>query len=197
MVLIWLRHYPTNTVLAAMFGTNTSTVTRIIRSTIPIMYHHLKHFVSWPTAQEWSLMQKTWEMFPTAVGCIDGTLHKINRPTENQQLFYSGHRHFHGMSTQVIVDVHRNIRYVKSGFQGSANDAGQFLHLPSIGPGKELDFPPDCCLLGDKAYANRYPVITPFRRNQIGAGLDGDIQLIFNIELARHRVIIEHTISYI
>ena len=142
-------------------------------------------------------MPRRWEMFPNAVGCIDGTLHEINRPSENQHLFFSGHRRYHALSTQIIVDINKNIRYFKSGFEGHHNDAAQFLELPPIGPGAALDFPADCVLLGDKGYANRYPVITPFRRNQIAAGVDGTFQLMYNTEVASCRIIIEHVISYV
>ena len=64
------------------------------------------------------------------------------------------------------------------------NDAGQFMRLPAIGPGQELDFPAQCYILGDRGYANRYPVITPFRRNQLAVDLsDRNAQIIFNEEL--------------
>jgi hypothetical protein len=44
--------------------------------------------------------------FPiSAVGCMDGTPHEIYRPeAELQWEFYSGHRHYHLMNTQLIVD---------------------------------------------------------------------------------------------
>lgn len=94
--------------------------------------------------------------------------------------------------------MHGHIRYLKTGFHGRLNDAGQFLQLPVNGPGQQLDFPPDCYLLGDRGYANRYPIITPFRRNQLAAeGPGRNAQLINNEELSRVRVKVEHTISFL
>ena len=198
MVLIWLRQYPTYSLLSVMFGTTSTTVSRVIRSTIPILYHHLKSFIVWPSTLQWKSLQNSWEMFPYAVGCIDGTLHEINIPDHQQQRYYSGHRHFHALSSQVIVDVFGNIRFIYTGFEGGTNDAGQFLRLPPIGPGQQLDFPPDCFLLGDKGYANRYPVIAPFRQNNVrAAGVNAVGKKLYNTEHAKVRIIVEHTISYI
>ena len=83
MTLNWFRHYPTNGLLAAMFGTNVSMITRVIKSNLPVLYHHLQNCIQWPTAQEWSAMRQRWEMFPQAVGRIDGILHEINHLTVN------------------------------------------------------------------------------------------------------------------
>ena len=102
----------------------------------------------------------------------------------------------HCFSTQIIVDARGHIRFAQSGFHGRMNDAGQFLQLPRIGPGLPLDFPAVCYILGDKGYANRYPVITLFRRNHPAANqADRDAQSTFNEELSRCRVIVEHTFS--
>ena len=82
-------------------------------------------------------------MFPNAVGCIDCTLHKVNQPTANQHLFYSGHPVFpfnKYADNYGCVQTYQ-IRFIISGFQGSANDTSQHLRLPPIVLRKELDFP--------------------------------------------------------
>ena len=148
--------------------------------------------VQWPNRAEWLTMCGTFEHFHFAVGCIDGILHRINRPKSvPQELYYSGYKKMHCSSTQIIVDAHGHIRYLKTGFHGRMNDAGQFLQLPAIGPGIALESPENCYLLGDKGYANRYPVLTGFRRNQFAADAQtADAQHIFNEELSRVRVIV-------
>ena len=83
--------------------------------------------------------------------------------------------------------------YVQSGFLGHMNDAGQYALMPNIGDGQHLDFLPDVYLLGDKGYANNYPILT---RYQLGAGADRDIKIIFNTELSSRRVFVEHVISH-
>ena len=84
---LWMRHYPTNTPLATMFGTNESKVSVFIRNNLTVLYYHLQNFVQWPTTQEWSAVPRRWEMFPNTVRCIDGTLREIHCPSVNQHLF--------------------------------------------------------------------------------------------------------------
>ena len=80
---------------------------------------------------------------PLVVGMIDATSNRIYKPkTERETLYYSGHRHFHCVHTQIIVDNNGVLRYIKSGFKGHNNDATTFRQLSSIGPNEQLDFPP-------------------------------------------------------
>lgn len=84
--------------------------------------------------------------FPDAVGCIDGTPHEIYRPeVEPQWEFYSGHRHYHLMNTQLIVDSLGSIVFLQAGFLGSMNDAGNFHLMERIGPGTNYDMPHGAC----------------------------------------------------
>ena len=142
-------------------------------------------------------MANTWEEFPTAVGIIDGAKTQINRPdNEPQHEFYNGHSRVHCMSTQIIVDVNGNIVYVQSGFWGHTNDAAQFEFLPPVGPGLELDFPSELCLLGDNGYANNWPVLTKCKANERRPNLDAADRRMFNAAHASRRIAVEHSISY-
>ena len=48
----------------------------------------------------------TFYNFPIVVGMIDGTIHRINRPSNAEQAeFYRGEKRCHFMSTQFIVDA--------------------------------------------------------------------------------------------
>ena len=86
---------------------------------LPFFCEQVKAYLVWPTVAEWRAMRETWAKLPSAVGAIDGTFHRIYRPeVEPQELYYSGHRHFHCMHTQVVVDVHGTICYIESGYQG-------------------------------------------------------------------------------
>ena len=85
-------------------------------------------------------LRDNWPELKGAVGCIDGTSHRINRPTENQGLFYSGNRHMHCIHTQVIIDNCKRIRYIKFGFLGHNNDATTYHLMDPIGPAEEHKF---------------------------------------------------------
>jgi hypothetical protein len=69
-------------------------------------------------------MANNWPDMPNVVGAIDGTSHAIQRPSaEPERLFYSGHRHYHCLHTQIIIDNNNNICYIHSGFLGHLNDS--------------------------------------------------------------------------
>ena len=102
------------------------------------------------------------------MGCIDGTLHEIYRPqVEPQRDFFSGHRHYHLMNTQLIVDNAGNIVCLQAGFLGSLNDAANFNLMERIGAGTNYDMPPDAVLLADKGNGDIPPLLTPFHAAQI------------------------------
>ena len=112
LVLLWLRSYNTYHMLSALFNVSVSTVKDEIRTLIPVFYLKLKTYITWPTIEEWRNMKETWGKIANAVGAIDGTSHEIYRPsTEPQHLFYSGHRKYHAIHSQVIVDTYGKIRY--------------------------------------------------------------------------------------
>lgn len=197
MVLMWLRTYPSYATLSLMFDVSRSTVFNIIHSMIQPLHDLYAGGVRWPTVAEWVSFGGKWHDMPSVVGMIDATSHRIYRPkTERETLYYSGHRHFHCVHTQIIVDNNGVLRYIKSGFKGHNNDATTFRQLPAIGPNEELDFPPNHYLLADKIYPSRYPLITPFSAAQI---LRRPLQeravcRRFNRKLSKRRMIVEHTI---
>ena len=62
--------------------------------------HHMANL------QKWRELLNTFYSFPNAVGMIDGTIHRINRPSNAEQAeFYRGDKRCHFMSTQLVVDA--------------------------------------------------------------------------------------------
>ena len=85
-----------------------------------------------------------WEEFPNVVDAIDTTPHEIYRPLiKPQRPFYSGYQHYHFMNTQLVMDNGGHIRFVQAGFLGSTHDAVSFRLMGPIGPGRNLDLPPN------------------------------------------------------
>ena len=200
LTFMWLRKYPCLDTLALMFDISLSTVCSIIYRVVPILWRYFRNQVSWPNLAEWNSMRGNWRYFPNAVGCIDGTPHEIYRPqVEPQRDFFSGHRHYHIINTQLIVDNVGNIVFLQAGFLGSLNDAGNFNLMERIGPGTNNDMPLDVVLLADKGYGDIPPLLTPFRAAQIRR-LPRHVQRMarrFNRRLSRCRIIIEHTIKHV
>ena len=124
--------------------------------------------MQWPTLAKWTEIIGNWNKLLVTVGAIDGTSSEIDRPkTNSQELYFSGHRHFHTIHTQVVVDNAGIICHIQSGFQGHQNDAEQFGMMPQIGYNAELNFPQNVVLSADKIYPSRYPLVTPYTRRQL------------------------------
>ena len=133
------------------------------------------------------------------MGCIDGTPHEVYRPlTEPQREFFSGHRHYQLMNTQLIMDNLGNIVFLQAGFLGSMNDAGNFHMMERIGPGADNDMPVGVVLLADKGYGHIPPLLAPFRQTQIRRmnRVEQHQARRFNRQLSKCRVLVEHTIKH-
>jgi len=124
--------------------------------------------VQWPTINEWREKRSSWTKLESAVGVIDSTSTEIYHPQiEPQELNFSGHRHFHAIHTQVVIENSGCICYAEARFLGHQNDAKQFTMMQQIGVNGPLHFPEDCVLLADKIYPNRHPTVTLFTTQQI------------------------------
>ena len=156
VVFIWLWRYPSSSDLSTIFLVSPTVIERNIHLLIPLLRQFFRNYVRWPSDAEWLERFGRWDNLPGAVRVIDGTLHEIFRPiTEPQELYYSGRSRYHCFSTQIVTDNEGNIVFVKCGFHGRMNDAGQWEQIvPPIGQGMPLSVPPNTYLLADKGYPN-------------------------------------------
>lgn len=194
LVFIWLRTYPLYCTLVSQFGVSISTVKREVRRLTSVLEAKLRHYLQWPSDQDWRSLRGNWRRVPCAVGSIDGTSHEIYRPVHNQERYYSGHRNYHCLHTQVVIDNLGIIRFVETGFYGRLNDAQQFTLMTRIGD--QLPFPEDCFLLGDKIYSNRHPIMTPYTQVQIRQrhGHERHRAIRVNRNIYRYRTSVERAI---
>ena len=124
--------------------------------------------MQWPTINEWREKRSSWTKLESAVGVIDSTSTEIYHPKiEPQELNFSGHRHFHAIHMQVVIENAGCICYAEARFLGHQNDAKQFTMIQQIGIYGPLHFPEDRALLADKIYPNRHPTFTLFTTQQI------------------------------
>lgn len=126
-------------------------------------------------------------------GQILGTPHKIYRPqVGNQREYFSGHRRYYLMNTQLIVDNLGNIVFLQA---GSLSDDGNFMLMETIGPCTDYDMPMDVVLLADKGYGDTNLLLTPFRTAQIRC-LPRDEKILVRRFKYLCRIIVEHTIKH-
>ena len=94
------------------------------------------------------------------------------------------------------MDNEGHIRFVQAGFLGSTHDAVSFRLMEPIGPGRNLDLPPNAKLLADKAYPDGGSLLTLVRANQMPLlnKRDRGRARRFNTLLSKMRVKIEHVL---
>ncbi|XP_031555303.1 uncharacterized protein LOC116292177 [Actinia tenebrosa] len=140
LVMMWLRKYSYIDTLALWFDIDPTSVIRIIYRTLPVMWRYFQNQITWPNLAEWRNLMGSWPELPNAVGAIDATPHEIYCPlAEPQRPFYSGHRHYHCLNTQLVMDNESHIRFLQAGFLGSTHDATAYRLMQPIGPGLVLD----------------------------------------------------------
>ena len=117
LVFIWLRQYLKLHVLAYIFGISKSAVAEEIYHVVPILFTNYRRYIKWHSIRQWSQFLDTFPNFPNAVGMIDGTIHRIRRPSGPFQAeFYSGDKRCHFLSSQVIVDANGLIVLLMTGY---------------------------------------------------------------------------------
>ncbi|CAG2212839.1 unnamed protein product [Mytilus edulis] len=198
MTLIWLRQYPTYSMLSQYFGISVPTVYTIIKKMWVILWEEVARTIVWPDRNTWHRRNGKWPEMPNVLGCIDGTSHEILVPqTEPQEEFYSGHRKFHCIHTQVVIDNEKNICHIHSGFLGHDNDAFAYQQMKRIGPGLDLDFPANGFILADSIYPNTRPLVTPYKANEIARLPRNEKRRKrkFNKLHKKRRIFVEHVIK--
>src|SRR5262249_44465256 len=126
LVLVWLRHYPTNEVLGYLFGVSDSTTSRCIRPVLPLLETLGLRTMQLPdpkTARRKTLPELLRET-PALAVVIDSFEQRVQRPqpqpmpacppTDSQQAttkhpqpadpWYSGKKKQHTIKSQVAVD---------------------------------------------------------------------------------------------
>lgn len=117
LVFVWLRQYLKLRVLAYIFQISKSTVQEEIYHIVPILFLNYRHYITWHNVQKWRQFLNTYPRFPNVVGMIDGTIHRINRPSGREQArFYRGDKKCHFISSQVVVDPSGLIVMLVSGY---------------------------------------------------------------------------------
>ena len=75
-------------------------------SVVPILHTNYRRFIKWHSIQQWNQFLDTFPSFSNAVGMIDGTIHRIRRPSGPLQAeFYCGDKCCHFISSQIVVDA--------------------------------------------------------------------------------------------
>ena len=131
-------------------------------------------------------------------GYVDGTLQKICRPSENQRLYYSGHKHYHGFKYQGVISPDGIFSSFFGPIIGSRGDWYIFGKSGLEEIVEEL-FEGDAAgalyIYGDPAYHGSRATMGAYRRpprRQLTRE-----QQEFNAQMSKKRVSVEHGFGHI
>ena len=101
--------------------------------------------------------------------CFDSAqvLHIYHPQIEPQELYFTGHRHFHEIHTQLVIDNAGYIYYAEAGMLGHQNNPKQFTMMQQICANGPLNFPEECVILAEYIYRNRHPTTALFTTQRI------------------------------
>ncbi|KAF6215836.1 hypothetical protein GE061_000171 [Apolygus lucorum] len=191
-IFLWFAGHQTASFLdvADRFGITLSSLFRITRRLTMFLSSLSQEVIRWPNddekreAEEWFRSKG----FPGAIGTIDGTHIRVDRPHNDPDSYYN-RKKYHSIQLQVVCDGHKKITSVFVGFPGSVHDARVFRRSPL---GQNLqERCGDFFLLGDSAYPCSRNLVTPFR----STGRETRQQRNFNRLLSSCRVVSEHCIG--
>lgn len=204
MFLIYHRLYITSALAGVLFGIDQSNVLKDIRKLEPLVQSIL------PTpkrlhekTKQIQTPQELMAMFPELKAVIDATEQEIPRPKNKRKrkTHYSGKKKRHTVKTQLTVNSKGLIVHKTQHVSGRMHDYALFkrsrAHLPD-----DVERETDLGYVGVKEDFPDLKFKLPFKKKSPGRGKSGvkaeelsAEQKAFNRQLAKERVVVEHTNS--
>ena len=196
MFLIHYRLYITSTLIGFLFNLDQSNVLKNIRVLDPLV----KECIPIPKklyerAKRARTVDEVEEYFPGFKAFIDATEQEIPRPKDKRKRrsHYSGKRKKHTVKMQLTVNSKGLIIHKTPHARGRRHDYDIFkTNHPRVPP--EVNCNLDCGYEGVQKDCPETNTTTPYKRRR-GMGELTMEQKSFNYELAKERVVVEHTIS--
>eukprot|EP00977_Amphora_coffeiformis_P014162 scaffold3890_cov159-Amphora_coffeaeformis.AAC.2 len=112
--------------LRNVFNTGHGTNLLYVRRAVQALRNIRNAFVKWPTEEEGkdiaaAILEKSG--LPNCVGIIDGTLFHLAFAPQTQDVpDYKGRKHLYTLSSVIVCDYNRLVRYYVAGWPGSTHD---------------------------------------------------------------------------
>lgn len=196
LILVYFRVYPTQDLLAFLFGGGQSWACKWVHRLTPVLEASLGRKQALPlrTQKRVSTVEELLEQCPELSFIIDGTERPIRRPKnkDKQKSRYSGKKKRHTIkNTLVSTQGSKRVAFVSATFDGSVHDK----KMVDLEP---IEFPQGSALYQDTGYQGYCApgvatTLQPRKKHRGKARTEED--KIFNREVSRIRVRVEHTIG--
>ena len=153
-------------------------------------------YYTWPSSEERkkiaSRIHRDFD-FPNCTGFADGTLNPLaSKPRREDSADFYGRKHGYSLSTLVVSDDRRLIRYILAGWPGSCHD-NRIYRNSALALASDKYFTGVEYLLGDSAFEASDTMVPAYKKPN-GCDLPRE-HAIFNACLSKARVVSEHTIG--
>jgi hypothetical protein len=197
--LYWTSGCPLSLVTDLFGNLHETTLYRMVDHVTLCINSVLGDTVQWPTAEERRGLYGYLSVCDKAVAILDGTHCEIKKPTENQRMFHSGHKHKHTQNYLVCVNAFAHIIYVDGPYPGRANDRGLFNQCSLAC--RPTDFVSEGeVILADGGFIGGEPLLAPVHSDIImhaESEEEKEMLLDFNDELSEGRVLVEDVFSWL
>ena len=179
MVLLYYRSYTTQLFVGVLFGLDESRVCRLIQRLEPL----IEEVFRIPKTR--TLKQEDIEQL------IDATEQTIERPNQDQKVYYSGKKKRHTLKTEIRVNLQGKILHVSGAYPGSTHDFKIHKQEPPLK--KRVRGYMDSAYQGIEEFHLNAEI--PFKKPK-GGDLDEEEKL-YNTALSRVRVKVENVLAQI
>jgi Helix-turn-helix of DDE superfamily endonuclease/DDE superfamily endonuclease len=153
--LVYLKTYPLQALLGAMFGLSQSRANRWLQRLLPIVQHALEELGVLPSREPEQFAKQEREPQETADLIIDGTERRRQRPKNKtkQTLHYSGKHKTHSDKNIVVVNAKtKRVGYLSQTYAGK-------MHDKKIVDTEPICYPPDTILYKDTGFQGYEPQV--------------------------------------
>lgn len=198
MALLWLRAYPTYEVLGFFFALHKRNAQLNVLAALEALDALADFPFDRPGPDRKKLRSAAEVMvaFPQVRVIIDAKEQRINKPQgeERQKPYYSGKKKAHTVKTQVVINPRGQIEAVSASVPGSTHDLTLLVQSGVLGRlGEGEGAMTDKGYIGVDKHHPSVPVVLPFKKPR--GGELSEEQRAFNREVARHRIVVEHTMA--
>ena len=204
MVLMYIRLYATQEVVAFIFGKSKWDVCRDLRRLLPLITAHLPtpELIN-PVNEEGTqrmrikTLEELLELYPNTIAILDATEQPVekSKDKEERKRHYSGKKKRTTLKTQILINGKKKIICIYTGVAGSVHD-----YTMMKDSGVDEWIPEDVTLYLDKGYLGiekdfpHLKVMIPKKKPK-GGELNGE-EKEKNKQIGKVRVVVEHVIGW-
>lgn len=199
LTLVWLRHYPINTVLGYLFEVSESSARRAVLSMLPLLEQTGRDSMRLP--QPSKRHRRSFDALlndlPELLVVVDSFEQRVQRPVSPTEAhgYYSGKKKQHTLKSQLAVDQRTGeVCDVSASVGGPTADISLLAQSELL-----ARLPAGVGSMGDLAYVGSYKLhpqqlgFAPRRKPRSKPRPAEDA--LYNTAFARERIVVEHTID--